>query len=271
MTDPESLIQLRRRFVDSQETLTKEWEIRLRNDPRKGAATILRMVERRRRLNRKEGQRLRKMLQHEKAWWDQGTTHVAGVDEAGVSPLAGPVVAAAVILPMSARWRGVDDSKKLTAERRAQLAEKIKTRAIAWAVGSVAPKEIDSINVYHASLLAMERAVKGLSVPPAALLVDARHVPNMTLPQESLIKGDARSLSIAAASIIAKTTRDALMIEMDETYPGYGFAQHKGYPVAAHKAALKRLGPSPIHRTSFAAVRELLTPQLTLGLNMTPE
>jgi ribonuclease HII len=265
MTQRISLAQLRKRFVEQNETLTQEWEQLLRNDERKGAQAILRAVEKRRQQNRTEGQRLRKMLMHERGWWAKGYKQVAGVDEAGMSPLAGPIVAAAVILPENARWRGVDDSKKLTKERREALAEHIKAHAIAWATGSVTPEEIDRLNVYHAGLLAMRRAVIQLNPAPVALLVDARTVPDVEWPQEPLIKGDARSLSIAAASILAKTTRDRLMISMETTYPGYGFAKHKGYPVAAHKAALKRLGPTPIHRKSFAAVRELLTPQLNLS------
>lgn len=264
MTNRISLAQLRTRFVENNEPLTQEWEQLLRHDERKGARAILRAVEKRRQQNRSEGQRLRKMLLHERGWWEKGYKQIAGVDEAGMSPLAGPIVAAAVILPQNARWRGVDDSKKLTKERREALAEHIKTHAIAWATGSVAPEEIDRLNVYHAGLLAMHRAVRQLEPPPDALLVDARTVPNVEWPQEPLIKGDARSLSIAAASILAKTTRDRLMVAMDATYPGYGFAKHKGYPVAAHKAALKRLGATPIHRKSFAAVREVLTPQLSL-------
>ena len=207
------------------------------------------------------------MLQHERGWWDQGIEHIAGVDEAGMSPLAGPIVAAAVVMPHDARWRGVDDSKKLTKTRRDQLAAHIKSDAVAWAVGTVTPDEIDTLNVYHGGLLAMRRAVEGLGLTPGALLVDARTIPDVSPPQEPLIKGDARSLSIAAASIIAKTTRDDYMVEMAAKYPGYGFAQHKGYPVAAHKEALIRLGPCPIHRKSFAAVREQLTPQLTLSLD----
>lgn len=270
MTEHLSLAQLRTRFVEQNEALTKEWEERLRADPRSGAAAILRAVDKRRQQNRAEGQRLRKMLMHERAWWKEGHDYIAGVDEAGMSPLAGPIVAAAVILPKEARWRGVDDSKKLTAERRNALAEQIKADAVCWATGSVTPEEIDRLNVYHAGLLAMRRAVMGLHPHPTALLVDARTVPDVEWPQEPLIKGDARSLSIAAASIIAKTTRDQLMITMDATYPGYGFAKHKGYPVAAHKEALKQLGPTPIHRKSFAAVRALLTPQLHLTFEEQP-
>jgi ribonuclease HII len=178
-------------------------------------------------------------------------THIAGVDEAGVGPLAGPVVAAAVIFPTGQGLSGVDDSKKLTPERRTMLAVAIREGALAFAIGIVEPDEIDRINVYQATLAAMGRAVDGLAVRPRYVLVDARRIPGCDLPQEAIIKGDAHCHAIAAASILAKTTRDALMRGYDDEFPGYGFAEHKGYPTEAHRDAIRRLGPCTIHRRSF--------------------
>lgn len=198
------------------------------------------------------------MLRFEQALWAVGTLHVAGVDEAGMSPLAGPVCAGAVIFAPGSRLAEVDDSKKLTAEARERLAAEIKERALAWAVGWASVEEIDSLNIYWAGLLAMQRAVEGLQQTPQHLLIDARRLKDLDIPQERIVKGDARSLSIAAASILAKTSRDALMRELDAKYPGYGFARHKGYPVKEHVEALGRLGASEVHRRSFGPVRVVL-------------
>lgn len=196
-------------------------------------------------------ERLATLLTRERELWASGLTHIAGVDEAGVGPLAGPVVAAAVVFPRGFGLRGVDDSKKLTPDRRAVLARTIRESALAFAVGIVEPDEIDRINVYHATLAAMGRALDGLAVKPQHVLVDARRIPGCDLPQEAIIKGDAHCHAIAAASILAKTTRDALMRRYDDEYPGYGFADHKGYPTEAHREAIRRLGPCAIHRRSF--------------------
>jgi ribonuclease HII len=164
---------------------------------------------------------------------------VAGVDEAGMAPLAGPVVAGAVILPQNYKLRGLNDSKKiLDPEKRDELAAQIKQDAFCWSVGFAEVEEIDKINIYHAGLLAMQRAVAGLSSQPDFILVDARKIPNCTTPQRGIIRGDALSASIAAASIIAKTTRDAHMLELDRLYSGYGLASHKGYPTPEHCRAL---------------------------------
>jgi ribonuclease HII len=190
--------------------------------------------------------------------------HVAGVDEAGMSPLAGPVSAAAVVFAPGSRIPGVDDSKKLDAETRDRLAEEIKATAVAWCVGFAEVDEIDSINIYWAGQLAMRRAVEGLARAPEHVLTDARRIKDVHIPQRPIVKGDCKSLTIAAASILAKTARDALMHRLDTQYPGYGFAKHKGYPVREHLIALKQLGASPIHRRSFAPVRA------TLGLPPLP-
>ncbi|MFK7987281.1 MAG: ribonuclease HII [Sandaracinaceae bacterium] len=263
-----TLSEIRRRYYDAGRALPKELESALLDDPRKGARTLLAAFERRRKKNRAEGQRLRKILRYERALWSTGVTRIAGVDEAGMSPLAGPVIAAACILPVEHRIPRVDDSKKLDAKVREELAEVIRNEAVAWGIGRVEPEEIDALNIYHAGLLAMKRAVQALDPAPEHLLVDARPV-DLPIPQEAIIKGDAKSLSIAAASILAKTTRDNIMIAYDAEYPGYGLKQHKGYPVRSHQDALMKLGATPIHRRSFKAVRLALgiePEQLGLGL-----
>jgi ribonuclease HII len=258
MHERRTLAELKRRHVDEGRPLPAALEAALRSDPRRGARVILDAIERRRRANRAEGQRLRRLLQYEQALWADGVVHVAGVDEAGMSPLAGPVVAGAVILPQGFRARGIDDSKKLDAATRERLAEVIRREAVAWGIGRAEPDEIDRINIYRAGLLAMRRAVEALSPAPEALLIDARSLRELPLPQQAIVKGDQKSMSIAAASILAKTTRDAHMCELDARYPGYGFARHKGYPVREHYEALRRLGVLPVHRRSFAPVRQAL-------------
>jgi len=253
-----SLADVRARYVDGGRPLPAALEAALTADGRAGAQAILTAVARRRRANRAEGQRLRTMLRYETALWSTGIAHVAGVDEAGMSPLAGPVAAAAVIFASGTRIPEVDDSKRLTAEARERLAPVIRERALAWAVAYAEVDEIDCINIYWAGLAAMRRAIESLAPAAEHLLIDGRRLRDVALPQQAIIKGDAKSLSIAAASILAKTARDARMRGYDDAYPGYGFAQHKGYPVKAHFRALHRLGPCPIHRRSFAVVREVL-------------
>jgi ribonuclease HII len=195
--------------------------------------------------------RLERMLRRERELLEEGCRMLAGVDEAGVGPLAGPVVAAAVVFEPGTGLEGVNDSKKLTPDRRAELAGLIRTTAIAWAVEEVQPEEIDRLNIYRATLEAMRRAVMGLGIEPDRVLVDARTIPHLPYPQEAIVRGDASCHSIAAASILAKTARDERMAELDTRYPGYGFATHKGYPTEAHRDAIRRLGPCPVHRRSF--------------------
>lgn len=195
--------------------------------------------------------RLRKLLAPEQTLWAQGHRHVAGVDEVGVGPLAGPVVAAAVIFPPGLGLKGVDDSKRLLPDRRMELAETIRARAACWAVASVEAEEIDRLNVYRAALEAMRRAVCGLATSPDYVLVDARTIPEIAHPQRAIVDGDALCHAIAAASILAKCARDAIMVAHEAAFPGYGFAAHKGYATAEHKDALRRLGPCSIHRRSF--------------------
>jgi ribonuclease HII len=191
--------------------------------------------------------------------WEQGFSLIAGVDEAGMAPLAGPVIAGAVILPRNYKLKRLNDSKQiLDCAIRDELAQQIKRDALFWAVGRAEVEEIDTLNIYHAGLLAMQRAVQSLTGPPDFILVDARRIPHCAIPQRGIIKGDALSASIAAASIIAKTTRDAIMTDFDSIHPGYNFATHKGYPTPEHCRCLKELGATPIHRRSFARVREAL-------------
>jgi len=195
-------------------------------------------------------------LQFEKTVYRNGFTYVAGIDEAGRGPLAGPVMAAAVILPVGLSINGVDDSKKLTPDKREKLFEIIMAQALSVGVGIMSPAEIDRINILQATRRAMLAAVQQLSPQPDYLLIDGISSIDSAVPQKTIKKGDSLSLSIAAASIIAKVTRDRLMIEMDSKYPGYGFAGHKGYGSAAHMDAIRRLGPSPIHRLTFGGVKE---------------
>lgn len=201
-----------------------------------------------------EKKRLSKMLVHERKLGRDGITVIAGVDEVGAGCLAGPVLAAAVILPKNWRAAGINDSKKVTAKKRTLLAQIIREAAVAYAFGLCSPAEIDEMNILQASLEAMRRAVVGLATQPHHLLVDARHVPMLEVPQTALIKGDNLSLSIAAASILAKVERDLMMERLALEYPGYGLEQHRGYGTQMHLEALARLGATPIHRYSFAPV-----------------
>lgn len=191
------------------------------------------------------------MLEYEQKYWSLGTQYIAGVDEAGRGPLAGPVVASAVIFPQGILIEGVNDSKKLTEKKREKLFHSIHERALAVGVGIVGHDVIDKINILQASFLAMNKALMQLKIKPQQLLVDGNFFRHESFPVENIIKGDSLSHSIAAASIIAKVTRDALMVELHEQYPQYGFAQHKGYGTKAHIEAIRQFGYSPIHRRSF--------------------
>lgn len=194
---------------------------------------------------------------YERRYWDEGLRCVAGVDEVGRGPLAGPVVAVAVILNPEFEDPGVADSKTLTPAERLTLFPAIASQSLSWGVGLVAPAEIDRINILQATFLAMRRALDQLLVSPDAVLVDGKaHIPELLCPQRAIVRGDSESISIGAASILAKEIRDRIMEEYDTAYPGYGFARHKGYATPEHHDALDNLGPSPIHRRSFAPVRE---------------
>lgn len=254
-----SIPELRELFLDRCRPVPKGLLEALENDDRHGAHNLAKQIRKRYRSNRSEGQRLHTLLRFEIELWAQGYSLVAGVDEAGMAPLAGPVVAGAVILPRNYKLRGLNDSKKiLDQEKREELALQIKQDAVCWSAGFAEVEEIDRINIYHAGLLAMQRALQGLTCLPDFVLVDARKIPQCPAPQRGIIRGDALSATIAAASIIAKTTRDAHMLELDAQYAGYGFASHKGYPTPEHCRALKELGALPIHRRSFGRVREVL-------------
>ncbi len=183
---------------------------------------------------------------------------IAGVDEVGGGPLAGPVVTAAVILDPDNPIIGLNDSKKLTEKKREVLALEIKEKALCYMISRAEFSEIDSLNIFHATLLAMRRAVMGLSIKPELVLVDGKFCPEIPYSCEAIIKGDSKVAAISAASIIAKVSRDNEMIKMDELYPGYGFAKHKGYPTKAHIEALEKLGITAIHRRSFKPVQKLL-------------
>ncbi len=191
--------------------------------------------------------------------WSTGLSYVAGIDEAGRGAWAGPVAAAAVILPpiqeVMKSLTGVRDSKEMTPEARETWSKEIRGVALAWGTGFASNVEIDAIGIVPATRLAVARALEKLHQAPQHLLIDYLQLPEVNLPQTAIVKGDARSLSIACASVLAKTGRDALLRELDETYPGYGFAHHKGYGTAQHQAAIRELGPTPIHRLSFAPLR----------------
>ncbi|HEY4027458.1 MAG TPA: ribonuclease HII [Candidatus Dormibacteraeota bacterium] len=194
---------------------------------------------------------------------EMGYTIVAGIDEVGLGPLAGPAVAASVVLPIGARLPGLDDSKKLSPDERERLDRLIRRRAIAIGVGAVAPEVIDRDGLTRARQLAMRGAVQGMHLQAEYLLVDAWDVPDLALPQLCVVKGDGTCASIMAASVVAKVYRDRLMVDYDRQYPGYGFATHKGYATRAHQMALRQLGPSPIHRMSWAPIRAVLAAAAT--------
>ncbi|MBS6955539.1 MAG: ribonuclease HII [Enterocloster asparagiformis] len=197
----------------------------------------------------KELARLEQMREYENTY--AACAYICGIDEAGRGPLAGPVAAGAVILPKDCRLLYLNDSKKLSEKRREELFVQIKEQAVAWSVGIVGPERIDEINILQATYEAMRQAIAGLGVKPDILLNDAVEIPGVDIMQVPIIKGDAKSVSIAAASIMAKVTRDHMMEEYDQLFPEYGFAKHKGYGTAAHIQAIAELGPCPIHRRSF--------------------
>ena len=219
-------------------------------DGRSGVQALIKRAHKMMDAHKRELDRIETMRVYENRFLQKYDV-ICGVDEAGRGPLAGPVVAGAVILPKDCHMLYLNDSKKLSAKKRDELYEQIKDEAISWAVGIVGPERIDEINILQATYEAMRQAVAALAVQPGVLLIDAVKIPGMDIPQIPIIKGDAKSASIAAASIIAKVTRDRMMVRYEEQYPGYGFAQNKGYGTAAHIEALKSLGPCPIHRRSF--------------------
>ncbi len=229
----------------------------LREDPRAGARRLAERCARRLADVRNERRRVSRLFALRRALQGAGLRYVAGVDEVGMGPLAGPVVAAAVILPDRVELPGLDDSKRVDPVRREELAVAVREQALALSVAEVAVDEIEHLNIYRAGLEAMRRAVLGLAVAPDHVMVDARTIPGLESPQTPLVGGDGRDGSIAAASIVAKVHRDALMRELDARHPGYGFARHKGYATRDHLRALRSLGPCPIHRRTFAPVAQV--------------
>jgi ribonuclease HII len=252
-----SVEEIRKRFVDNAEPVSAGVLRELNGDPRSGVQRIYRLLKQRQEAERAERSRVESLLNFERLLWSTGLQRIAGVDEAGVGPLAGPVVAAAVVFPIGVNLKGIDDSKKLDPDQREDLARKIHAAAHGVGIGVGTVEEIDALNIYQASLLAMRRAVEALPTAPQHVLIDARRIPDLPFPQTSFHRGDGINFSIAAASIIAKTHRDRLMNDLDAQYPEYGLARHKGYPTPEHCEAIRRHGPSEIHRMSFPVLREL--------------
>jgi ribonuclease HII len=252
-----SIDEIRQRFLDKGEPVSARVLSRLQRDPRQGAKRLHAALKRRYERERDERLRMDAMRHFEKLLWRSGTRDIAGVDEVGMGPLAGPVVAAAVMFPPDTDIAGVDDSKRLDAPTREALALEIRAKASGVAIGIASVEEIDCVNIYHAGLLAMRRAVEALPRVPQHVLVDARTIPGVDVPQNMFNKGDGINFSIAAASIVAKTVRDLMMEALDAEYPGYGFASHKGYSTPEHREALLRLGPSAVHRMSFPVIHEM--------------
>ncbi len=219
------------------------------SDPRSGVDSLVKRAVKQLEAEHQEDMRLEKMLIYERKYAEDGV--IAGLDEAGRGPLAGPVVAAAVILDPDDPIRYVNDSKQLSEKRREELFEEIMKRAVSVGIGIESPETIDDINILQADYAAMRKALSKLQPQPQVLLNDAVTIPDVSLHQVPIIKGDAKSLSIAAASIIAKVTRDRMMYDLDTQYPEYGFAKHKGYGTAEHIAAIKKYGPCPVHRRTF--------------------
>jgi ribonuclease HII len=229
---------------------------RLAADPRAGVRDLAERLRAQRAREAREVRRLRRLFAEERALRHAGQARVAGVDEVGMGPLAGPILAACVLFTREPRLRGLDDSKKLTRAERESLALQIRACADAVSIGEATLEEVDALNIYHAGLLAMRRAVEQLALVPDVLLVDARTIPGVPIPQRKFVRADAQIACVAAASIVAKVERDERMRALDASYPGYGFAANCGYATPDHLEALRRLGPSPVHRRSFAPVRQ---------------
>ncbi|MCD7885306.1 MAG: ribonuclease HII [Lachnospiraceae bacterium] len=244
-----SVREIKEAFETAEESMLPELIKEYGQDSRSGVGRLVAQAQKKRELLAKERQRLENMRIYEHKYEDLGL--ICGIDEAGRGPLAGPVVAGAVILPHDCEILYLNDSKKLTAKRREELFEEIKEKAVSYGIGMASPERIDEINILQATYEAMREAVRQLSPQPQVLLNDAVTIPQIPYRQVPIIGGDGKSLSIAAASVLAKVTRDRLMVEYDVLMPEYGFASHKGYGSAAHIEALKKYGPSPIHRKTF--------------------
>lgn len=231
----------------------------LGNDPRGGAQKLVRHCQAQLDEWKREKERLGRMFSYERQVWAMGYRLVAGIDEVGRGPLAGPVVAAAVILPGEVILPGLEECRRLSGKRRQELYEELKEKALAIGVGMVHPNGIDEANVMMATYKAMVKAVQDLSISPDFLLIDSLHLPGVSQPQAPIAGGDGQSCSIAAASVVAKMVRDEHMIELDKIYPQYGFASHKGYGTLEHREALEKYGPCPVHRKSYGSVRDILS------------
>lgn len=236
--------------------ISTELLVAVQSDNRAGVRKIFEQLIKQKEKMAREMVRLEKMQKYEEEIYGHGYNLIAGIDEAGRGPLAGPVVAAAVVLPRGIKIIGINDSKKLSAEKRNELVQEIKSKAIAWSVSLVDAAFIDKFNILQASLRAMYQSVKLLKSAPDYLLVDAVKIPHLDIPQLPIISGDSLSSSIAAASIVAKTTRDKMMADFHNQYPQYGFDKHKGYGTTEHVLALEKHGPCPIHRLSFNLVKQ---------------
>lgn len=252
-----SIEEIRERYARSDEPVTPQALNKLKRDPRQGVRQLYEALKKRYERDTAERTRLDAMLNFERVLWRAGVQHIAGVDEVGMGPLAGPVIAAAVVFPPHTELTGIDDSKRLDLEQREDAERRIRAVAAGIGIGRVEVEEIDTINIYHAGLLAMRRAVEALPMRPQHVLVDARSIPGVDVPQNCFNKGDGINFSIAAASIIAKTHRDRLMDELARAHPEYGFERHKGYCTPEHQEAIRRHGPCAIHRRSFTFIREL--------------
>jgi ribonuclease HII len=252
-----SVDEIRERYARAAEPVSAQTLSKLKRDPRHGVQLIYATLKKRYERDSAERTRLDAMLNFERVLWRAGVERIAGVDEVGMGPLAGPVIAAAVVFPPHTELNGIDDSKKLDLEQRTDAERRIRAAATCIAIGRAEVAEIDTVNIYHAGLLAMRRAVEALPMRPQHVLVDARSIPGIDVPQNCFDKGDGLDFSIAAASIVAKVHRDRLMDELAREHPEYGFERHKGYCTPEHQDAIRRLGPCAIHRTSFTFIREL--------------
>lgn len=241
--------EIKEEFKAAEDFLLPDFIEKYESDERAGVQTLIAQAKKRLDKLEKEKIRIENLKKYEKEYADY--TYICGIDEVGRGPLAGPVVAGAVILPKDCDILYINDSKKLSAQKREMLYDEIMEKAVATGIGMVSPQRIDEINILQATYEAMREAIQNLSVKPDILLNDAVTIPQVDIKQVPIIKGDAKSISIGAASIIAKVTRDRLMVEYDEIMPEYDFASNKGYGSAAHIEALKKYGPTPIHRASF--------------------
>ena len=252
-----SLTELREWVAKRGGILSPQALKKIARDPRRGVRQLYLSLKKRAGNEKSRRLHLDALLNFERVLWRTGVRWIAGVDEVGVGPLAGPVVAAAVVFRPDVEIDGVDDSKKLDRPTRERLAVEILEQAEGVAIGTAEVEEIDRINIYQAALQAMRRAVEALPMVPQHVLVDARQVPGLPMPQNPFNKGDGINFSIAAASIVAKVHRDALMVDLDAAYPAYGFARHKGYATPDHQEAIRRHGPCVVHRRSYAFLHEL--------------